>query len=155
MKQGDFSQKILIEADDEIGRLSDTFNALSDKLKQSWDELIQEKDKVEGILTNLTDGLVVLNHQGEVLHINSTACNWLNLDQEKIESQGMEVDLHWLSDRSGLVHLDNGLILRQRRLPFLQAGQKHGTIVVLTDVTEQQRLEMMRQEFVANVSHEL
>lgn len=155
MKQGDFNKQIRIDADDEIGRLSDTFNALRKELKQSWDELVQEKDKVEGILTNLTDGLIVLNHQGEVLHINSTACNWLNLDQEKMQTQGMAVDLHWLSDGSGLIHLDNGLILRQRRLPFLQAGQKHGTIVVLTDVTEQQRLEMMRREFVANVSHEL
>ncbi|MDD4079353.1 MAG: ATP-binding protein, partial [Eubacteriales bacterium] len=45
--------------------------------------------------------------------------------------------------------------LRQQRLPFLQAGKKQGTIVVLSDITEQNRLDQMRQEFVANVSHEL
>lgn len=48
-----------------------------------------------------------------------------------------------------------GLVLRQQRLPFLQAGKKQGTIVVLSDITEQNRLDIMRQEFVANVSHEL
>ncbi len=155
MKEGDFSTKIDIKADDEIGRLSETFNALSDRLKESWAELVQEKDKVEGILANLTDGLIVLSHNDEVLHINSTACSWLGLERGKMEEQGMAVDLHWLTDDKGFIHLENGLILRQRRLPLLQAGQKHGTIIVLSDVTEQQRLDKMRQEFVANVSHEL
>lgn len=155
MKEGDFSTKIDIKTNDEIGRLSETFNALSDRLKDSWSELLQEKDKVEGILANLTDGLIVLSHNGEVMHINSTACDWLGFDQQQMEEQAMAVDLHWLTDDKGFIYLENGLILRQRRLPLLQSGQKHGTIIVLSDVTEQQRLDKMRQEFVANVSHEL
>lgn len=157
MKSGDFRQKLDINTDDEIGQLAGTFNELAAQLQRSWDEVVQEKDKVEGILTNLSDGLIVFDHSGRVMHINSTACNWLGVSKSKMQEHGKTEDFPELDSESGMVYLggDFGLILRQQRLPFLQAGKKQGTIVVLSDVTEQQRLNSMRQEFVANVSHEL
>ncbi|MTI93926.1 MAG: cell wall metabolism sensor histidine kinase WalK [Firmicutes bacterium] len=157
LKQGDFKQRIDIDAEDEIGRLAYTFNTLARQLELSWDEISQEKDKIEGILTNLSDGLLVFDHQGKVMHINSTACSWFGVNQAKMLKTGTIEDFPVLNQQSGLISLDNGmgLVLRQRRLPFLQSGKKQGTIVVLSDVTEQHRLDLMRQEFVANVSHEL
>lgn len=157
MKVGDFNQRIEITSEDEIGRLADTFNELAVKLQMSWDEVVQEKDKVEGILTNLSDGLIVFDHTGRVMHINSTACNWLRVNKQKMLEQGRVEDLPELDSERGIIYLDGelGLVLRQQRLPFLQAGKKQGTVVVLSDVTEQFRLDTMRQEFVANVSHEL
>ncbi|HOB35841.1 MAG TPA: ATP-binding protein [Bacillota bacterium] len=157
MKSGDFRQKIDIRSRDEIGRLAETFNDLAAKLQQSWDEVIQEKDKIEGILANLSDGLIVFDHSGKVMHINSTACNWFGLNKQVMLSQGTAADFPQLESGRGIIYLEGemGIVLRQQRLPFLQAGKKQGTIVVLSDITEQHRLDRMRQEFVANVSHEL
>jgi|SRR5690554_87654 len=157
MKDGDFSQNIDIHSADEIGRLAETFNDLAQQLQRSWAEVIQEKDKVEGILTNLSDGLLVFDHSGEVMHINSTACSWFGVNKEEILAQGTVEDFPQLESEQSIIYLEEelGLVLRQKRLPFLQEGKKQGTIVVLSDVTEQQRLNNMRQEFVANVSHEL
>lgn len=157
MKSGDFRQTIDIHSQDEIGRLAETFNDLAAQLQQSWDELIQEKDKVEGILTNLSDGLIVFDHSGKVMHINSTACNWFAKNKQTMLAQGSLADFPQLESDEGIIYLDGdfGLVLQQQRLPFLQAGKKQGTIIVLNDITEQYRLDQMRQEFVANVSHEL
>lgn len=157
MRLGDFSQKLDIYSEDEIGSLAETFNNLAAQLQLSWDELIQEKDKIEGILTNLSDGLIVFDHLGKVMHINTTACSWFGVSKEKMLAHGKVEDFPQLESEQGLVYLDDnlGLVLRQRRLPFLQAGKKQGSIVVLSDITEQHRLDSMRQEFVANVSHEL
>lgn len=157
MKAGDFSQVIAVSANDEIGQLAQTFNDLASKLQMSWDEVIQEKDKVEGILTNLSDGLIVFDHAGRVMHINSTACSWFGVSKQKMISQGTVEDFPALETEQSMISLEDnyGLVLKQQRLPFLQAGKKQGTIVVLNDVTEQHRLDRMRQEFVADVSHEL
>lgn len=157
MKAGDYQASLDIKADDEIGRLAEAFNELATQLQLSWDEVVQEKDKVEGILLNLSDGLIVFDHEGKVMHINATACNWLNVNKQTMLSQGTVEDFTMLQDPQSIVYLEEsmGRVLRQQRLPFLQAGEKQGTIVVLSDVTEQNRLEIMRQEFVANVSHEL
>lgn len=157
MKAGDYQPALAIKANDEIGRLAETFNELATQLQFSWAEVVQEKDKVEGILLNLSDGLIVFDHGGRVMHINATACNWLNVNKEKMLAQGTLADFPQLGESEGIIYSAGGidLILKQQRLPFLQAGEKQGTIVVLSDVTEQSRLEKMRQEFVANVSHEL
>lgn len=157
MKGGDYRASLAIKADDEIGRLAGTFNELASQLQHSWDEVVQEKDKIEGILLNLSDGLIVFNHEGKVLHINATACNWFNVNKQRILAQGTSADFPQLREAPGEILLEGnlGLILRQQRLPFLQSGKKQGTIVVLSDITEQNRLDNMRKEFVANVSHEL
>ena len=157
MRMGDFTQQIDIHSEDEIGRLAGTFNALSEQLQLSWDEVIQEKDKIEAILTNLSDGIIVFDHLGGVMHINTTACIWFGVTKQKMMEHGTIDSFPQLETGQGLVYLEDDLnfVLRQRRLPFLQAGKKQGTIVVLSDVTEQHRLDSMRQEFVANVSHEL
>ena len=157
MRMGDFSRKIDIQSEDEIGRLAGTFNALSEQLQLSWDEVVQEKDKIEGILTNLSDGLIVFDHLGKVMHINTTACSWFGVDKQEMTETGTISDFPQLESEQGLVYLEDDIdfVLRQRRLPFLQAGRKQGTIIVLSDVTEQNRLDTLRAEFVANVSHEL
>lgn len=157
MKSGDFRHTIGINSQDEIGRLALTFNDMAVQLQQGWDELVQEKDKVEGILTNLSDGLIVFDHSGGVMHINSTACNWFGKKQQTMLARGNACDFPELENQQGMIYLggDFGLVLRQQRLPFLQSGKKQGTIIALSDITEQYRLDQMRQEFVANVSHEL
>jgi two-component system sensor histidine kinase VicK len=157
MKSGDFRQTIDIHSRDEIGHLAETFNDLAAQLQHSWDELVREKDKVEGILTNLSDGLIVFDHRGKVMHINSTACNWFGKNRQTMMAQGSIADFPELESDKGIIYLggDFGLVLHQQHLPILQAGKKQGTIVVLSDITEQYRLDQMRQEFVANVSHEL
>ena len=117
--------------------------------------MLQEKDKVEGILLNLSDGLIVFDHEDKVLHINATACNWFGVNKQKCWLRARQKISSFRSLRNDYLEEDMGLVLRQQRLPFLQAGEKQGTIVVLSDITEQNRLNQMRQEFVANVSHEL
>lgn len=157
MKAGDYKPTLEIKANDEIGRLAETFNELALQLKLSWDEVLQEKDKVEGILLNLSDGLIVFDHEGKVLHINAPACNWFRVNRQMMLAQGTSEDFPLLQTSQSTVYLEGemGPVLRQQRLPFLQAGTKQGTIVVLSDVTEQNRLDALRREFVANVSHEL
>ena len=155
MQAGDFSQNISVQGDDEIGVLAKTFNTLAGELELSWAEILRQKEKVEGILANLSDGIIVFDHTERVMHINATACIWFGVGRLEMLKSGTSQDFPALQEE-GLIRLPgSSMVLRQRRLPLLHGGEKQGTILVLSDITEQQRLDDMREEFVANVSHEL
>ncbi|MGI6486443.1 MAG: cell wall metabolism sensor histidine kinase WalK [Thermoanaerobacterales bacterium] len=166
MARGDFEHKITVKSNDEIGKLTEMFNFLTTRLKTTMEEISDEKEKIEAILVNMADGVVALNHKGEVIHINPAARKMLSLDAEindddfaeKIKSlfnihleDLLEMDV---KTSEKLVDID-GSIIKSINAPLLRNGKVVGMIFVLEDITKQRRLDDMRKEFVANVSHEL
>ena len=151
MKAGDFQPSLKIRADDEIGQLAETFNELASQLQQSWDEVLQEKDKVEGILLNLSDGLIVFDHEDKVLHINATACNWFGVNKQKMLAQGTAKDFPQLQESQGMIYLeeDMGLVLRQQ----LHCKPVKSGALLWCCRTLPNKTALIRCEFVANVSH--
>ncbi|WP_422448385.1 two-component system histidine kinase PnpS [Thermoanaerobacterium sp. DL9XJH110] len=166
MAQGDFDRRIQVKSNDEIGKLTEMFNYLTTRLKETMEEISDEKEKMEAILANMADGVIALNDKSEVIHINPAAMNMLSLDRSPEGSDfseslrkyfdvaiedflGEESDL-----RETLIKTDS-LILKAIIAPLKRGSRVIGLILVLHDVTRQQRLEDMRKEFVANVSHEL
>jgi two-component system sensor histidine kinase VicK len=164
---GDFDQVLEVRSDDEIGRLTSTFNYMAENLKNTLAQISSEKNKIETILNYMTDGVVAFNIDGEVIHTNPACRQMLG---EK-EAEGTFNDY---AERYGLnVKLDE--IIRQKspamneikinvddkilRIYFAvftdELKQPGGVIAVIQDITKQQKLEEMRKEFVANVSHEL
>jgi two-component system sensor histidine kinase VicK len=168
---GDFDQRIEIHSNDEIGQLGETFNYLSTRLKANLREIAHQKNKVEAILTYMNDGVLALDPAGTIIHINPTACKMLNLDQQEAIGRSwreipglekLETGLHkvWREGRSYTTQLfisgDVSLVLQVHftTLPDVEEGIS-GVVIVFQDITELEKLEAMRREFVANVSHEL
>ncbi len=161
LAEGDFSQFVEVRSEDEIGALSRTFNFLSLELKKYVGEISREKSKLEAIVNYMEDGLVAINSEGKVIHFNPKALNMLTVDG--VFDENLIGDLLSIYS-SGRINGGNGSksitynsrIIRVNFAPFLdELSNKVGVVFVFQDITEEERLENMRREFVANVSHEL
>ncbi len=168
LAEGEFETKMDVKSNDEIGTLTETFNDMSSKLQETLLEMSTEKNKSETILQNMTDGVMAFSTDGSLIHINPTAKKMFALqDEVKIEFDefflGHNVDVHlgdmlYLEDYRYVerdVELDH--ITLKASFAVFEGEQDNtgGVLVVLHDVTRQQKLENSRREFVANVSHEL
>lgn len=172
MAEGNYNQVVRVKGSDEIGQLGNAFNYMTDRLKDALALNEEEKEKLSSILSNMNDGVIATDDRGKVIVINRRARQMLrigNLDiryQEIWEILGMPreaVESHTQGQQQmALIHIgddeeDEPVTIRIMFTPILRRdkGTAAGTIAVLQDVTEQEKLEQARREFVANVSHEL
>ncbi|MBM7567908.1 ATP-binding protein [Paenibacillus sacheonensis] len=167
--EGRFDQQVPVLGDDEIGRLSEVFNNMTMRLRDALSANEEEKEKIASILSNMSDGVVAADERGIVIISNRRAREMLRRD----DCEGMRLNELFRIDESPLASLPRGSdqpaviyhlqsegeedeLLRVTLTPIHR--REHGisgTIAVLQDITEQERLEQSRREFVANVSHEL
>ena len=170
MADGDFSTKLDVRSNDEIGRLAEMLNLLSTKLKATLLEMGNEKRKLETIIQNMADGLIAINLEGKIIHANQAACRLLRVPtvdlagesyDAVIESFGQELALENLLTkcRDGEVSEKfekDSVIYSISYEKFKDENANDiGIIVLLKDITQRQKLENMQMDFVANVSHEL
>lgn len=166
LSEGDFDEVIETRSNDEIGRLTNTFNFMASELKNRLNEIRSEKDKSETILVYMTDGVAAFNKFGGLIHINPAARELLGVeDTENITFNSLfeeNTDLtiekmlylpHFKSAERRITTDKNELNVHFA--PFKTTDGSDGLIAVIQDVTEQHRLDTARREFVANVSHEL
>lgn len=170
MAKGDFNQRVEIKSDDEIGKLGEMFNYLTDKLKATLLEISGERSKLNAIINQMADGLIAVDNDGHILHINPRFKQMMCLEEksfkdkkydEIIEKYNEKLTLTYLKDKNisrgnENIKLDNGSTFKANFV-YLKNENKtvKGLILVLQDITEHERLDSMRREFVANVSHEL
>ncbi|MCG8542119.1 MAG: cell wall metabolism sensor histidine kinase WalK [Clostridia bacterium] len=170
MAKGDFNQRVDVKSDDELGNLAEMFNFLTSKLETTLGEITSEKSKMETILNYMADGLIAVNKNGRIIHANPKAMEMLDFSKEMVLEKEYDELFEELNDkltiRYVMKHNDiligsdviniNESIYNVDYAPFKDENDEIGGIVlVIKDVTKQQRLENMRREFVANVSHEL
>ena len=168
LAKGDFGQTIAVKSRDEVGQLTEMFNYLSVRLKSTLDEMSREKNKFETILTNMTDGIIAVNAEGVVIHANPAAYKIFNIREEDLYNRNFDDAAEKLdlgitfndilndSDKNYNILSINNLIIKISVVQIINEQNKaEGAMLVLQDVTEQEKLDKMRKEFVANVSHEL
>lgn len=166
ISEGEFDETIETRSVDEIGRLTNTFNLMASKLKETLYEIRSEKDKSETILLHMTDGVIAFNKFGELIHINPAAEELLKITDTKginfnsifgsITDVSVEKVLflpHFKGAERNITTDTNELIVHFA--PIRTADSSEGIIAVIQDITEQRKLDNARREFVANVSHEL
>lgn len=168
MAEGEFENKIDVSSEDEIGTLTTTFNDMSSQLQKTMLLMSTEKNKIEEILINMNDGVVAFGVDGKIIHINPTARKMFKInDYENITFDGFFEKTDVNIKLGDLLYLENtgiterDIVLKNTTLKASfsvfedELDKTRGVIVVLQDVTKQQKLENSRREFVANVSHEL
>ncbi len=162
--EGDFGRTLDIKADDEIGQLSSSINDMSYSLKNMLDEISSEKNKIEIILDNIEGGVIAFNLNGEMIHNNPASYMLLNrADMDfTLESFVREYDIDIdTSDIPADLYKETILSIDDEMLALSIAsfkdslGKAEGVILLFRNITKQYRLDQMRKEFVANVSHEL
>lgn len=169
MAEGDFSQQVRVYSNDEIGQLAQTFNELTMKLKEAHASTEREKRKLSSVLTHMTDGVIATDQYGQIILMNKGAEKLLGMTDEEAFGRPLPEMLP-LNDSNAFYDLydyaDSILLdLSDEKRDYIlnvsfsviqkENGQVNGLIAVLHDVTEQEKIDQERREFVANVSHEL
>jgi len=167
MAEGDFNRQVEVKSNDEIGQLATAFNHLAQHLRNALSENEEEKKKLESVLANMSDGVLAFDREGKTIVSNQPAEEMLGkpiplgqpindvlplsdpialpLEEERVTYLEMNVD-----------DTEEMQIIKITLTPIQRSGQKMvGLIAVLQDVTEEEKLDRRRKEFVANVSHEL
>ena len=167
MANGDFSKIKEPESGDEISLLANKFNYMGSRLKDTLSEISQEKGKLEALLQNMSDGVIAFDENGELIHANPSGQEFLSISGEILKfdeifnNLGISVSFDEIMKENKGMSLSYKFEVNDKYLNLLFArvfGDNNsitGIIVVIQDVTEQENLEKMRKEFVANVSHEL
>lgn len=150
----------------EIARLVDSFNLMIRQIKNNLNEISSEKSKLETILLHLTDGVLAFNTQGELIHANLAAKKMLKMEKEILFEdifKKMKIDINmekimYLDDwttTEQMIKMDDSYVNIFFATFRDEEDRPGGLVAVVHDITKQAKLDDMRKEFVANVSHEL
>ncbi|MFC5450613.1 cell wall metabolism sensor histidine kinase WalK [Paenibacillus aestuarii] len=169
--EGNFDQQVKVQGTDEIGQLGQTFNFMMNRLKEALTLNEEEKEKLASVLTNMNDGVIATDDRGHVIVLNRRAKQILQTEEEatlgreisEVLGIPMETIREFINGQVNTTLLDielpddeEQLSVRITFTPIHRRGEGlNGIIAVLQDVTDQEKLEQARREFVANVSHEL
>jgi signal transduction histidine kinase len=159
---GDLSAKVPETVEDEIGQLADTFNVMADRLRSAFAQVEYERDRVEVLLNDLSEGVVGVSADGKVTIANPAAAILLDtpalVGETVDDALPPDVAQLWRdsqedADFDMVVFAHDEVTLEATTYPV--AGDADFTsIVVLRDVTAQVRLERARRDLIANASHE-
>ncbi len=161
---GDYTQRIEVDSNDEIGTLTRNFNYMAKVLEDTISEAENERNKLSTLFLHMTDGVVAFSASGALIHSNPAATQMLQRSIDPTttfdEIFGTEAELDTLLTLKKPQYLEAQKTAGDRELelfmaPFSADQTDGGVMVVIHDVTEQRRSEQLRREFVANVSHEL
>ena len=153
--------------DDELGEVARAMDGAIQDLGRRVDELSRDRTRMVAILASMVEGVLVVDDQGRVQHVNDAARRMLRLDHDAINRSYVEAIRHpGIVDQIKRVlagEHPQGLELSVTRevvrtlvarvAPVVAAGR--GAVLVLHDITDLRRADQIRRDFVANVSHEL
>ncbi len=166
LARGKLKEEIPVNSTDEIGQLTQSFNYMSKELSETMATFESEKNKMEILLHNMTDGVLAYDRTGSLIHANFLCRELLKIDEvdkvpfaDMMKRLGTDIsDLKSISDEG----LKNTIIYTSERFvsvsftPYYNKyGMADGIVIVLQDITQHKKLDDMRKEFVANVSHEI
>ncbi len=151
----------------EIDELINIFEGMTSGLKENLNEVTRQKKQIETILQYMTDGIIAFNLEGEVIHINPAAIKLLTIAQKKNTFDEIFKNIDAEINLEKIIYLENWTTSEKRInindkylkiffAPFKnELDRPAGVIVLIQDITEHVKLDNMRKEFIADVSHEL
>jgi len=170
---GDFTHKLYEPRTLEFAMVAESLNHMADELSEQIGTLTRERNQREAVLTSMVEGVIAVDPDERVIALNEAAAKLLDVDpvaaegksiQEIVRNPDLQRAVEAALEGHEPVEADitirvgaedrslqaNGTLLRQTT-----EGGAAGAVVVLNDVTRLKRLEAVRRDFVANVSHEL
>lgn len=174
---GEFSHELDNHSNDEIGKLTDTFNYMKNALKNTLEEVSGEHRKLETVFTYLHDGVIAFTEDGKVMHINESIKELLGKEYDEnfsfsrfIELFGVDYNPYFNVEYVDRKRSENGDgynvsdVMFDGKVLDVNFGDisyvadnttRRGVLAVIHDETGRYELDKSRREFVANVSHEM
>ena len=169
---GDLNRKLSIPNLEETGSLAETLNEMASQLDARIMTILKQRNEREAILTSMVEGVVAIDEQGRTVTFNEAAVRLLGVDLEnelgkpltELVRSSKLTDLLKKTMKSDEVIESEIELVGSDRKRFVQVhgvrlrgddGPTTRTLIVLNDISRLKRLEQVRRDFVANVSHEL
>jgi len=170
--QEGLSHRLPVSQVEEVGSLAEVMNEMAERLEDRIRTEVRQINEQEAVFSSMVEGLVVVDPAERVTRLNRSAARLLGVAPEAVLGKSLQeiVRSPYLQEfvtktLSTVDPVEGDIVIRGHQGDrFLQAhgapllddaGKKIGAVVVLNDVTRLQRLEGVRRDFVANVSHEL
>lgn len=168
---GGYHERLHFPAHGELGRLGRAFDTMAAELELRVESVTTDRNRVHAILAGMVEGVVAVDREELVVHMNGVARRLLRVGAREVEGlkiweatrlpEVREILVRSMEERRPVQgelsdSASEGPIIELRAGPLTDHRQQVvGAVLVLNDVTELRRLEGMRRDFVANVSHEL
>lgn len=168
--EGDFGRRIIQAPSDEIGELALTLNKMAQDIEDKIKELGAQNQRMGAVFNSMIEGVLVVDRSARILSVNQTITKIFGVKKEEAEGRlfleairnndmAAVINDALRSGRNssaevGLVYPVRG-IYQVNATPIFDGGSVNGCLAVIHDITEIRRLETVRSDFVANVSHEL
>ena len=150
-----------------VGDIENAFGIVTNELNQKLNEVDRQRKQIETILLHMTDGVIAFDMDGKIIHINPAAKDLLGLSPKENTFEKIFKKLNIDINIEKIIYLENWTSSEQRKnigekyvnilfAPFHDENDRPaGVITAIQDITEHVKLDNMRKEFVADVSHEL
>jgi two-component system, OmpR family, phosphate regulon sensor histidine kinase PhoR len=170
---GDFSSKLYVPRVEEFASVAESINRMAEELDDKLRTLTHERNEREAVLTSMVEGVLAVDTDERVIAVNAAAAKLLDTDPAAAEGKAIQeivrnpdlqhvvaetLDGHRPVEADIVIRVgaeDRNLQANGTLLHGDGGGADVGAVVVLNDVTRLKRLEAVRRDFVANVSHEL
>jgi len=169
---GDFSSRLRAAGSSEIGSLAETMNEMASQLEERLQTLSNERNQREAVLSSMVEGVLAVDTEGHIISLNKAAAQFFHVFQpETATGRSLEEVFRNVKLQKFVAEVLEGqetreceLIIQNNQTYYLQArgtnllglqARRIGAVVVFNDVSRLRRLENLRRDFVANVSHEL
>ncbi|HZZ81356.1 MAG TPA: ATP-binding protein [Gemmataceae bacterium] len=166
---GAYGHKVYLDRSDEVGQLGTAFNHMSNELATQFAQLDEDRQQLRAVLSGMVEGVIAIDADQNILFANDRAGQMLEFNaraaagrklweivRQRAVQDVVQATIHRNSDEARKLEfaepIGKSLTLHVAQLPGHPA---HGAVLVFHDTTELRRLERLRQDFVANVSHEL
>lgn len=168
--QGEFHHRILLNSEDEIGQLASTLNAMARSLEEKIKESAQQNQKLAAIFTSMIEGAIVTDRAGRIISANPAVERIFGVRSKNIEGrlflEAIRNNDIWDIINAVLkkgdpasaemtLNLPVQRIFKLNAVPVFDRDAVCGCLVVIHDISQIRKLETVRRDFVANVSHEL
>lgn len=171
LSQKDYSSRVHVKEQGEVRELSSAINSLAASLQQQMKEIQENERQLRSIMSNMVSGVMLVNQKGRVDLVNFAMEKFISQHAEKVvgknydeigENFGLAELTRTVFEENRKVHDEVSVYYPDERVldahfaPYYGQGwRQKGVIIVLHDITDIRKLEKMRSDFVANVSHEL
>lgn len=161
--EGDFSHKYIVDAGPEFYSLSMTLNETADRIREQMDVISEQNLEMETIIENMREGVMLLDRNGHIKAINRAMSGIAECHLSCIGRRPLEVflnsDVQTACDKILAGAKEYNLTISMAEDTFYEVYAvkitEGGALIVFYDISERKRLEKVRRDFVANVSHEL
>ncbi|MGM0378411.1 MAG: ATP-binding protein [Bacillota bacterium] len=164
---GNFDRTININSDDEFEELASNFNKMTYEIKLMMNEINNRNAKMNTILSSMQNSLIALDNRGDILFLNKSFEKDFNVIKEKVKGKNVfsiidnkkltkSIEKILKNKKNKFeVKIDDQIINVTSTQIVDEKNINQGVLINLYDITEMKKLEKMRTDFVANVSHEL